>query len=54
VADVQAGVEQAVALVRDPSRGQWVQRALSFSAAHRGSAQRMAYEVLAVAGARLA
>jgi 3-deoxy-D-manno-octulosonic-acid transferase len=54
VADVQAGVEQAVALVRDPSRGQWVQRALSFSAAHRGSAQRMAREVLAVAGARLA
>ena len=54
VADVEEGVARAVVLARDPSRQQWVQRALGFAAAHRGSAERMAREVLAVAASRLA
>jgi 3-deoxy-D-manno-octulosonic-acid transferase len=54
VVDVQQGVARAVALARDPSREEWVQRALAFAAAHRGSAQRMAHEVLSVAASRLA
>jgi 3-deoxy-D-manno-octulosonic-acid transferase len=52
VADVEEGVARAVALARDPSRGEWVRRAFGFAAAHRGSAERMAREVLAVAGSR--
>jgi 3-deoxy-D-manno-octulosonic-acid transferase len=54
VADVEQGVARAVALARDPSRDQWVQRAFSFAGAHRGSAERMAREVLSVAASRRA
>jgi 3-deoxy-D-manno-octulosonic-acid transferase len=54
VDDVEQGVTRAVALARDPSRELWVQRALAFAAAHRGSAERMAREVLTVAASRLA
>ena len=41
------------ALARNPARNDWVQRAFAFAAAHRGAAERMAREVLAVAGPRL-
>jgi len=54
VADVERGVARAVALTRDASRDEWVQRTLGFAAAHRGSAERMARAVLAAAGPRLA
>jgi hypothetical protein len=37
-----------VALAHAPDRNTWVQRALDFSAQHRGAAQRMAAEVLAL------
>jgi 3-deoxy-D-manno-octulosonic-acid transferase len=47
VADIDEGVARAVALARDPARGDWVQRAVTFAAAHRGAAERMAREVLA-------
>jgi 3-deoxy-D-manno-octulosonic-acid transferase len=53
VADIDAGVARAVALAHDPARGEWVQRAVAFASAHRGAAERMAREVLAVAGGRL-
>ena len=49
VADVEQGVARAVALARDPSRDQWVQRAFDFAGAHRGSAERMARELLSLA-----
>jgi 3-deoxy-D-manno-octulosonic-acid transferase len=48
VADIDEGVARAVALVQDPSRRDWVQRALGFAAAHRGAAERMAREILAI------
>jgi len=54
VADIEEGVARAVALARHPARNDWVHRALGFAAAHRGAAERMAREVLAAAGARLA
>jgi 3-deoxy-D-manno-octulosonic-acid transferase len=54
VADVEQGVARAVALARDPSREQWVQRAFGFAGAHRGSAERMARELLSVAASRWA
>ena len=47
VADVQAGVQRAVALSRDPDRNAWAQRALGFANAHRGAAALMAQQVLA-------
>jgi 3-deoxy-D-manno-octulosonic-acid transferase len=40
------GVALAVALAAAPDRNAWVQRALAFSAEHRGAAQRMAQAVL--------
>ena len=52
--DIEQGVEQAVALARNRARSDWVQHAIGFAGAHRGAAERMAREVLAVAGARLA
>jgi 3-deoxy-D-manno-octulosonic-acid transferase len=54
VADIDEGVARAVALARNPARNEWVQRAFGFAGAHRGSAERMAREVLGVAGSRLA
>jgi 3-deoxy-D-manno-octulosonic-acid transferase len=51
VTDIDEGVAKAVALALDPARDDWVQRALAFAAAHRGAAERMAREVLAVAAA---
>jgi 3-deoxy-D-manno-octulosonic-acid transferase len=53
VADIGAGVARAVALARDPARDAWARRALSFAAAHRGAAERMAAEVLSAAASRL-
>jgi 3-deoxy-D-manno-octulosonic-acid transferase len=53
VAGIEEGVAQAVALAGNPARNDWVQRAFGFAAAHRGAAERMAREVLAVAGPRL-
>jgi 3-deoxy-D-manno-octulosonic-acid transferase len=53
VADIAEGVARAVALARSPVRNEWVQRAFSFAAAHRGAAQRMAAEVLSAASSRL-
>jgi 3-deoxy-D-manno-octulosonic-acid transferase len=54
VADIDEGVVRAVALVHDPARDAWAQRARGFAAAHRGAAERMAREILAAAGPRLA
>lgn len=54
VAGIDEGVARAVALARNPGRNEWVQRAYDFAAAHRGAAERMAREVLAAAGSRLA
>lgn len=48
VADIDEGVARAVALVHDPARKEWVQRAFAFAAGHRGAAERMAGAVLAV------
>lgn len=49
VADLPAGVQAAVALAADPQRNQWVDRALGFAAAHRGAAEIMSREILALA-----
>ncbi len=51
-ADIDDAVARAVALTHDPSRSEWVQRALSFATSHRGAAERMAREVLAVLDAQ--
>ena len=51
VAGIGEGVARAVALALDPSRNEWVQRAFAFGAAHRGAAERMAREVLAISPA---
>ena len=48
VDDIQAGVQQAVALSRDPDRNAWARRALDFANAHRGAAALMAGQVLAI------
>lgn len=48
VSTIDEGVARAVALARDPTRNDWVQRAFAFAGAHRGAAARMASEVLAV------
>ena len=53
VADIGDGVARAVALAVDPLRDDWVRRALAFAAAHRGAAERMAQEILDLAGSRL-
>ncbi|MEK8052164.1 3-deoxy-D-manno-octulosonic acid transferase [Ideonella sp. DXS22W] len=50
VQDLQQGVDVAVMAVADLARNQWVDRALGFAAAHRGAAEQMAAEVLALAG----
>ena len=47
VAGIDQGVSRAVALAGDAARGDRVQRALAFAAAHRGAAARMASEILA-------
>ncbi len=49
VASLQQGVDVAVMAVMDLARNQWVDRALGFAAAHRGAADEMATEVLALA-----
>jgi 3-deoxy-D-manno-octulosonic-acid transferase len=46
VASVEEGVPRAAALAVAPDREAWVQRALAFTAAHRGAAARMAAAVL--------
>ncbi len=46
VADIEEGVQRAVALADDPSRNRWVHNAFAFAAAHRGAAQRMATEIV--------
>ena len=51
-AGIDDGVARAVALARDPQRAAWAQRAQQFAGAHRGAAERMAREVLAVLGPR--
>jgi 3-deoxy-D-manno-octulosonic-acid transferase len=53
VAGIEEGVARAVALAGDPSRPEWVRRSIGFAATHRGAAERMAREVLALAGSRL-
>lgn len=47
-ADLDDGVRRALALALDPAREAWVQRALDFAARHRGAAERMAGEILAL------
>jgi 3-deoxy-D-manno-octulosonic-acid transferase len=49
VQDMASGVVAALALARDPQRNDWVQRAFDFAASHRGAAQLMARQVLALA-----
>jgi 3-deoxy-D-manno-octulosonic-acid transferase len=48
VADLATAVPQAVALARDPARNDWVQHAFAFAAQHRGAAERMAHEIIAL------
>jgi 3-deoxy-D-manno-octulosonic-acid transferase len=48
VHDLDEGIAHAVALAADPGRNEWVQRAFAFAAAHRGAAQRMARELVAL------
>jgi 3-deoxy-D-manno-octulosonic-acid transferase len=52
VADIDEGVQRAVALALDPQRQRWVDSALAFAGAHRGAAKRMAQQLLAVLDAR--
>lgn len=42
------GVPMAVALALDPRRNEWVQRAFDFAARHRGAAERMATQIIAL------
>ncbi|AKJ28299.1 3-deoxy-D-manno-octulosonic acid transferase [Caldimonas brevitalea] len=49
VADVDEGVDRAVALAQSAERGAWVSNCLSFSAAHRGAAATMAARIAALA-----
>jgi 3-deoxy-D-manno-octulosonic-acid transferase len=48
VKDLDEGITRAVALAADPGRNEWVERAFAFAAAHRGAAQRMAGEIVAL------
>ena len=48
VADIDEGVREAVRLAVAPDRNAWVERALGFAAAHRGAAELMAREILAL------
>jgi 3-deoxy-D-manno-octulosonic-acid transferase len=45
VADIDEGVRRAAALAADPRRNAWVERALSFAAAHRGATERMVQRI---------
>jgi len=45
---IDEAVHKAVALALDPVRNEWVQRAFDFAAQHRGAAERMAGEVVAL------
>ena len=47
-ANIEQAVQMAVVLAADPSRNEWVQRAFDFAAQHRGAAERMAGEVVAL------
>lgn len=48
VPDIEAGVQTATALALDDNRNRWVRAAFDFAAAHRGAAERMAAEILAL------
>jgi 3-deoxy-D-manno-octulosonic-acid transferase len=52
VETINEGVTRAVALAYNLGRNDWVQRAFGFAAAHRGAAERMAQEILAVLDSR--
>jgi 3-deoxy-D-manno-octulosonic-acid transferase len=54
VGSLAEAVPRAVALASDPARGVWVQRALDFAALHRGAADRMAREIVALLDRRAA
>jgi 3-deoxy-D-manno-octulosonic-acid transferase len=43
--DMASAVRRAVALVDDPQRNEWVERALSFGISHRGANERMAQRI---------
>ena len=45
VADINEGVNKAIALAISPERNEWVQRALGFANAHRGAATLMARQI---------
>jgi 3-deoxy-D-manno-octulosonic-acid transferase len=45
---LQEGVPLAVQLALDPRRNEWVQRAFDFAARHRGAAERMATQIVAL------
>jgi 3-deoxy-D-manno-octulosonic-acid transferase len=49
VTDIGAGIDRAIELAGSATRNDWVQHALRFAGAHRGAAERMAREILAVA-----
>jgi len=46
--DIDEGVRVAASLARDPDRAAWSERSLAYAAEHRGAAQRMAEQVLAL------
>jgi 3-deoxy-D-manno-octulosonic-acid transferase len=48
VAGIGEGVQRAAALATDPRRGDWVERAHGFAAAHRGATERMAQRIVAL------
>jgi 3-deoxy-D-manno-octulosonic-acid transferase len=48
VPDIEEAVVHAVALATSPQRSEWAERAQGFAAQHRGAAERMADEVLAL------
>jgi 3-deoxy-D-manno-octulosonic-acid transferase len=48
VRDVDEGVHRAVLLASDPKRNDWVQNSFDFAAQHRGAAERIADEVVAL------
>jgi 3-deoxy-D-manno-octulosonic-acid transferase len=45
---IEDGVARAVALAHDPARAEWAERARQFAGAHRGAAERMAREIVAL------
>ena len=52
VANIKAGVDQAIALAVSPERNEWAQRALGFANAHRGAAALMARHIWQISRAR--